>query len=63
MAAYGSDWRTNPVPQIKWGLNYIENRYNTPCGAWSFFQSHNWYWAWIGSLRFVARSLTGGASP
>lgn len=43
MAAYGSDWQTNPVPQIKWGLNYIENRYNTPCGAWSFFQSHNWY--------------------
>src|SRR5262249_25147040 len=23
MAAYGSDWRTNPVPQIKWGLSYI----------------------------------------
>jgi hypothetical protein len=43
MAAYGSDWQTNPVPQIKWGLNYIENRYNTPCGAWSFFQANNWY--------------------
>jgi hypothetical protein len=43
MATYGSDWRTNPVPQIKWGLNYIENRYNSPCGAWSFFESHNWY--------------------
>ena len=43
MAAYGADWETNPVPQIKWGLNYIENRYKTPCGAWSFFQTHNWY--------------------
>ena len=43
MAKYGSDWRTNPVPQIKWGLNYIKNRYGDPCGAWSFFQSHNWY--------------------
>jgi len=43
MAAYGADWETNPVPQIKWGLNYIKNRYESPCGAWSFFQAHNWY--------------------
>ena len=43
MAAYGEDWQTNPVPQIKWGLNYIKNRYGDPCGAWSFFQANNWY--------------------
>ncbi|HEX6498390.1 MAG TPA: transglycosylase SLT domain-containing protein [Micromonosporaceae bacterium] len=43
MAVYGSDWRTNPVPQIKWGLDYIKNRYNSPCGAWSFWQAHGWY--------------------
>jgi hypothetical protein len=43
MAAYGSDWRTNPTTQIKWGLAYIESRYSTPCGAWSFWQSHNYY--------------------
>jgi len=43
MATYGSDWRTNPVPQIKWGLDYIKNRYDTPCGAWSFWLAHNWY--------------------
>jgi hypothetical protein len=43
MAAYGDDWQTNPATQIKWGLNYIENRYGTPCGAWGFFQSNNWY--------------------
>lgn len=43
MAEYGDDWRTNPATQIRWGLNYIENRYGTPCGAWSFFQSNNWY--------------------
>ena len=43
MAKYGSDCRTNPVPQIKWGLNYIKNRYGDPCGAWSFFQANNWY--------------------
>ena len=30
MAAYGADWQTNPVPQIRWGLDYIKNRYGTP---------------------------------
>ena len=43
MAKYGDDWRTNPATQIKWGLDYIKGRYSTPCGAWSFFLSHNWY--------------------
>ena len=43
MAVYGSDYRSNPVPQIKWGLHYIEGRYKTPCGAWTFWQAHNWY--------------------
>jgi resuscitation-promoting factor RpfB len=43
MAAYGSDWQTNPSTQIKWGLAYIAGRYSTPCGAWSFWQSNGWY--------------------
>jgi hypothetical protein len=43
MATYGSDYRTNPTPQIKWGLSYIKGRYSTPCGAWSFWQAHGWY--------------------
>jgi hypothetical protein len=43
MSKYGADWKTNPATQIKWGLDYIKGRYNTPCGAWSFFLSHNWY--------------------
>jgi hypothetical protein len=43
MSVYGADYLTNPVPQIKWGLNYIKGRYKTPCGAWSFWQSHGWY--------------------
>ncbi len=43
MASHGSDWRTNPRTQIAWGLDYISNRYRTPCGAYSFFQSNNWY--------------------
>jgi hypothetical protein len=43
MASEGSDWKTNPATQIKWGLGYIEGRYNTPCGAWSHSQSTGWY--------------------
>jgi hypothetical protein len=42
-AKYGADWQTNPVPQIRWGLAYIKGRYNTPCGAWSYWQAHGWY--------------------
>jgi hypothetical protein len=43
MARFGDDWRTNPETQIRWGLWYIETRYGTPCGAWSFWQRNNWY--------------------
>ncbi|MEK9519145.1 transglycosylase SLT domain-containing protein [Streptomyces sp. NPDC087908] len=43
MASAGADWQTNPATQIKWGLNYMNSRYGSPCGAWSFWQSHRWY--------------------
>ena len=43
MAAYGSDWRTNPVTQIKWGLDYIEDAYGSPCSAWGHSQAKGWY--------------------
>jgi uncharacterized protein YabE (DUF348 family) len=43
MASAGDDWQTNPETQIIWGLGYIAGRYSTPCGAWGFFQSNNWY--------------------
>ncbi|MET9360179.1 transglycosylase SLT domain-containing protein [Streptomyces sp. NPDC006632] len=43
MSSVGSDWRTNPATQIKWGLNYMNDRYGSPCGAWSYWQSHSWY--------------------
>ena len=43
MSAFGSDWATNPVTQIKWGLQYIGDRYGSPCGAWAQSQATNWY--------------------
>ena len=43
MASAGSDWATNPVTQIRWGLGYIEDRYGSPCGAWAHSESNGWY--------------------
>lgn len=43
MDSAGTDWRTNPVTQISWGLRYIESRYDTPCGAFAKFKRTNWY--------------------
>ncbi len=34
---------TSAEVQIRWGLEYIQDAYGTPCGAWAFKQGHNWY--------------------
>jgi hypothetical protein len=43
MSSAGSDWRTNPATQIRWGLDYIKGRYHTPCRAWSTSESTGAY--------------------
>ena len=43
MSSAGSDWQTNPATQIKWGLSYMNDRYGSPCEAWSFWQANRWY--------------------
>ena len=43
MESISSDWRTNPVTQMRWGLRYIEARYVSPCGAWAKFKRSNYY--------------------
>lgn len=43
MASFGSDWRTNPVTQIEWGLWYINESYGSPCSANEFKNANNWY--------------------
>ncbi|MFI5802512.1 transglycosylase SLT domain-containing protein [Streptomyces sp. NPDC051561] len=43
MADVAPDWATNPATQIKWGLNYMNVRYGSPCGAWDFWQDNRWY--------------------
>lgn len=38
-----ADYMTNPVSQIRWGLEYIRDSYGTACSAWEFKQANNWY--------------------
>ena len=44
MGTVDDDWRTNPVTQIRWGLQYIKASYGTPCSAWSAWQSRSPHW-------------------
>ena len=43
MASAGTDWRTNPITQINWGIGYIKGRYGTPCSAWAHSNAVGWY--------------------
>ena len=43
MASAGADYRTNYRTQINWGLNYVKERYGSPCGALNFHYANNWY--------------------
>jgi Transglycosylase SLT domain len=43
MATFGSNWRTSPLTQVKWGLWYLANRYASACAAWDFWQNWGWY--------------------
>lgn len=43
MSSHGEDYYTNGQTQIRWGLDYILNRYGSPTAAWKHFQAKNWY--------------------
>ncbi|WP_243074295.1 phospholipase [Microbacterium sp. SS28] len=43
MASVGADWQTNATTQIRWGLNYINGSYGSPCAAWAHSNATNWY--------------------
>ncbi|MEW2512980.1 transglycosylase SLT domain-containing protein [Streptomyces sp. NPDC046870] len=43
MSSVGADWQTNPATQIRWGLNYMNSVYGSPCQAWTFWQANHWY--------------------
>jgi len=43
MASAGADYLTNYRTQINWGLQYVQERYGSPCGALNFHYANNWY--------------------
>ena len=43
MASAGSDWRTNPITQIRWGISYIASKYGSPCNALSHSNAYGYY--------------------
>jgi hypothetical protein len=43
MDVISTDWRSNPVTQIRWGLRYISVRYETPCKALAKHNRSNHY--------------------
>lgn len=43
MATAGTNWQNDGLTQVQWGLNYIRDRYGSPCGAWNHFQRNGWY--------------------
>jgi membrane protein involved in colicin uptake len=45
MADVAPDWPTSAATQITWGLNYISDRYGSPCNALAFWngKSPHWY--------------------
>jgi hypothetical protein len=44
MASAGADYVTNAMTQIRWGLTYIQGRYDTPCGALAFWNGRYPHW-------------------
>ena len=43
LASAGSDWKDNAATQIKWGLQYIKQRYGSPSKTKEFWVKHNAY--------------------
>ncbi|WP_260291008.1 aggregation-promoting factor C-terminal-like domain-containing protein [Propionibacterium freudenreichii] len=43
MASAGADWHDNPITQVKWGLQYMQDRYGGPCNAQAFWSANGWY--------------------
>jgi hypothetical protein len=39
----GRGWRSNGHAQVRWGLKYINDRYDTPCAADRHQRAKHWY--------------------
>jgi hypothetical protein len=43
LAAFGSNWKTSPLTQVKWGIWYVNSRYGSACAAAAFKKQYGWY--------------------
>jgi len=43
MASAGPDWQGSASTQIRWGLEYIQDTYGSPCAAWTHEEADGWY--------------------
>jgi hypothetical protein len=43
MASAGPDWQTDAATQVRWGLEYIQDTYGSPCAAWDHELATGWY--------------------
>jgi hypothetical protein len=43
MASAGPNWESSARTQIRWGLEYIKERYGSPRGAWDHEVAYGWY--------------------
>ncbi len=43
MASAGPNWPNSAKTQIRWGLDYIRGRYNSPRRAWLHEEADGWY--------------------
>lgn len=39
----GPDWKTNPITQVNWGINYVKVRYGSACDALAYKRRIGWY--------------------
>ncbi len=43
MKSYGYDYMTNPAVQIRWMIDYVNQKYKGSCNAYHFQVKNNWY--------------------
>jgi hypothetical protein len=43
MSTAGPDWENSARTQVRWGLDYIRDRYNSPRRAWLNEEAFGWY--------------------
>lgn len=58
MASAGSDWRSNPITQLKWMKSYVSSRYGGIGNAYRYWLSHHNY-ANGGIVNGLTRAILG----